>query len=119
MKKIWLIALMLAVPALSQSKSENKPLPQDAQIKLLKGQRQLQQLQAQMADMQRQYKEAVKQAHDLQVQMNDDCGVAAKASNVDLTKYTCDMDSLTFAPRPEPKPAEPKTAEAVKPLAQK
>lgn len=114
MKKLWLIALMLAVPALSQSNSENKPLPQETQIKLLKSQRQLQQIQLQMGDLQRQYKEAVKQANDLQVQMNDECGAAAKQSNVDLAKYTCDMDSLTFAPRPEKKPEA-----AAKPVAQK
>jgi len=101
MKKLFLIAILFTIPALAQSSSENKPLPQDTQIKLLKAQRQLEQIQLKVDDLERQYKEALKQANDLKIEMNDDCTAAAKQSNVDLTKFTCDLDSLTFAPRPE------------------
>ncbi len=114
MKKLWLVALLLAVPAMSQSKDDNKPLPQDTQIKLLKTQRQLQQIQVQINGLERQYKEAVKQSTDLQTEMNSDCATAAKTANVDLSKFTCDLDSLTFAPRPEPK-----TPDTGKPVAAK
>lgn len=114
MKKLMLITLMLAIPALAQSNSADKPLPQDTQIKLLKAQRQLHDLQAQMNDLQHQYKDVVKQSNDLQTEMNDDCGAAAKAANVDLTKYTCNLDSLTFTARPAPKPAVASTTEPAK-----
>ena len=40
--------------------------------------------------------------------MGNDCAAAAKASNVDLSKFTCDLDTLTFAPRPEDKKAAEK-----------
>ena len=104
-----LIAALLAIPAFAADNPAtlNKPLPQDAQIKLLKAQRQLQQLQMQMSNLQRQYDDAVKQAKELQTQMGSDCAEAAKQSSVDLSKFTCDLDTLTFTPRPE----EKKTAE--------
>jgi hypothetical protein len=56
----------------------------------------------------------VKQSSDLQTEMNSDCAAAAKAVNVDLTKFTCNLDSLTFVARPEPK-----TTDAIKPVAAK
>jgi hypothetical protein len=111
-----MIAILLALPALAadDSAKTNKPLPQDAQIKLLKAQRQFQQLQMQMSNLQRQYDQAVKDAKDLQTQMVNDCAAAAKESSVDLNKFTCDLDSLTFVPKAEEKKAEEKKAEEKK-----
>ena len=89
MKKIFLLSILLAVPALAadDAAKANKPLPQDAQIKLLKSQRQFQQVQMQMTNLQRQYDQAVKDAKDLQSQMAGDCAAAAKEANVDLSKF--------------------------------
>ncbi len=113
MKKILLVTLLLAFPALAadDAAKANKPLPQDSQIKLLKAQRQFQQLQMQMSNLQRQFDQAVKDGKDLQTQMANDCTAAAKESNVDLNKFTCDLDSLTFVPKAEEKKAEEKKAE--------
>ena len=54
-----------------------------------------------MSDLQR-------QARELQVAMENECVTAAKASNVDLTKFNCDVDKLTFVPKPEKKPEDTK-----------
>jgi hypothetical protein len=98
--------ILLTIPVLAAD--ENKPLPQDAQIKLLKGQRQAQRIQLQMADLQRQYDQAVKDLKAVQAEMESDCAAAAKEANVDLSKYTCDLDKLAFVPRPEKKEAPEK-----------
>jgi hypothetical protein len=115
-KKILLLTILLAFPALAvdDAPKANKALPQDAQIKLLKTQRQFQQLQMQMSNLQRQYDQAVKDAKDLQTEMANDCTAAAKQSNVDLSKFTCDLDSLTFVARAEDKKAEEKKPEEKK-----
>ena len=116
MKKILLVTILLALPSLAADNAakNNKPLPQDAQINLLKAQRQFQQVQMQMSNLQRQYDQAVKDAKDLQTQMANDCAAAAKEANVDLGKFTCDMDSLTFVARAEDKKAEEKKPEEKK-----
>src|SRR5919108_2237633 len=113
MTKILMINILLALPALAadDTTKTSKPLPQDAQIKLLKAQRQFQQVQMQMSSLQRQYDQAMKDAKDLQTEMASDCAAAAKQSSVDLSKFTCDLDSLTFVPRAEDKKAEEKKAE--------
>ena len=111
MKKLLLVTILLVLPALAadDAAKANKPLPQDSQIKLLRAQRQFQQLQMQMSNLQRQYDQAVKDAKDLQTEMANDCTASAKEANVDLTKFTCDLDTLTFVPRAEEKkPAEKK-----------
>jgi len=61
----------------------------------------LQDIQIQMTDLQR-------QARELQVAMENECVAAAKASNVDLAKFNCDVDKLTFVPKPEKKPEDTK-----------
>jgi len=91
-KKFVLGLMLLAIPVLAAD--DNKPLPQDSQVKILKAERQLQQIQVQMSDLQR-------QARQLQVYMENECVAAAKASNVDLAKFNCDVDKLTFVPKPE------------------
>jgi phage host-nuclease inhibitor protein Gam len=105
-KRVILAAILLAIPALAAD--TNQPLPQETQLKLLKAQRQMQQIRSQMGDLQRQYDQAVTEAKDLQAQMGNDCAAAAKAANVDLSKFTCDLDTLTFAPRSEDKKAAEK-----------
>lgn len=40
--------------------------------------------------------------------MGSDCAEAAKQSSVDLNKFTCDLDSLTFTPKTEEKKATEK-----------
>ncbi|HXW17326.1 MAG TPA: hypothetical protein VEJ39_03440, partial [Candidatus Acidoferrales bacterium] len=52
MKKILLGVILLAMPVLAAD--DNKPLPEDSQIKILKAVRELQTLQMQMSDLQRQ-----------------------------------------------------------------
>ena len=99
MKRILLGVILLAIPVLAAD--DNKPLPQESQVKILKAVRTLQQLQMQMSDLQR-------QARELQVYMENECITAAKASNVDLTKFNCDVDKLTFVPKPDKKAEEKK-----------
>jgi hypothetical protein len=43
--------------------------------------------------------------------MAGDCAAAAKEANVDLSKFTCDLESLTFVTRAEEKKAEDKKPE--------
>jgi len=93
-KKFVFGLILLAIPVLAAD--DNKPLPQDTQVKILKATRQLQQIQMQMSDLQQ-------QARQLQIYMENECVAAAKASNVDLTKFNCDVDKLTFVPKPEKK----------------
>ena len=100
MKRILLSVILLAIPLAAQ---DDKPLPQDSQVKILKAVRTLQQLQMQMSDLQT-------QARQLQIYMENECVTAAKASNVDLTKFNCDVDKLTFVPKP-PKKADEKKDE--------
>jgi hypothetical protein len=84
MKNIFFATLLLAtIPAMAAD--DPKPLPQDTQVKMLKSQRQMQQIQIELIN--------------LQAQMENDCVAAAKESNVDLAKFTCDMDKLAFAPK--------------------
>ena len=107
MKRIALAVIFIALPAMAADEmAKTKPLPQDSQIKLLKAQRQFQQLQMQVSSLQRQYEQAVKDARDIQSQMANDCASAAKQSNVDLSKFTCDLDTLSFVPRAEEKKPE-------------
>jgi hypothetical protein len=96
-----LAALLLALPLVAAD--DNKPFSPEMQIKLLKAQRQIQASQLQMADLQRQYEQAAALIKQLQAEMEGDCATAAKAANVDLTKYTCDLDKLVFLPRPDKK----------------
>jgi hypothetical protein len=116
MKRILVVTILLVLPALAadDAAKANKPLPQDVQIKLLKAQRQFQQTQMQMSNLQREFDQTVKNAKDLQAEMANDCAAAAKQSNVDLSKFTCDLDSLTFVPRAEEKKAEEKKPEEKK-----
>jgi hypothetical protein len=59
MKKFMFAAIVLAaMPAMAAD--EAKPLPQDSQVKMLKAERDIQQVQIQMANLQNQYNEAVK-----------------------------------------------------------
>ena len=95
MMKFALVLILLSVPVMAQD--ENKPLPQDSQVKILKAVRQLQQIQMQMSELQQ-------QARQMQIYMENECVAAAKASNVDLAKFNCDVDKLTFVPKPEKKP---------------
>ena len=46
-----------------------------------------------------------------EAEMVNDCASAAKTSNVDLGKFTCDMETLTFVPRVEDKKADEKRPE--------
>ena len=105
MKRALLIAVLLAIPAFAadNANNPNKALPQETQIRLLKGQRQMQQLQMQMSNLQRQYDDAVKQFRDLQGQMGSDCTAAMKDAKLDQEKYTCDLDSLSFVPNTDDK----------------
>ena len=99
MKKLVLGVILLAIPVLGAQ--EDKPLPQESQVKILKAVRTLQQIQMQMSDLQ-------SQARQLQIYMENECVTAAKASNVDLTKFNCDVDKLTFVPKPPKKTDEKK-----------
>jgi hypothetical protein len=99
-KKLVFVFVLLAIPALAAD--DNKPLPEDSQVKILKAVRQLQTIQMQMSELQN-------QARQLQIYMENECVVAAKASSVDLTKFNCDVDKLTFVPKP------PKKEDAKKP----
>jgi len=101
MRKILLVVILLAAPALAAD--DDKPFPPDTQIKFLKTQRQIQQLQLQMSDLQRQFDQATTAIKQLQGQMEADCAAASRAANVDLAKYSCDLDQLMFVPRPEKK----------------
>jgi len=111
-KLMFATILLAAIPAMAAD--EPKPLPQDSQLKMLKAQRDMQQLQLKMTGLQDQYKDAVLAAQQLQAQMENECVVAAKTAGVDLTKYNCDVDKLTFVLKPAPKAAAAQPAAASK-----
>ncbi len=97
MKKLILGMLLLVGPAaLAQG---DKAFSADTQIKMLKTQRQIQQLQIQIADIQRQFDQAQRNIQALQTEMEAECTAAAKTANVDLTKFSCDLDKLAFVPK--------------------
>jgi len=100
-RTILLAILLLASPALAAD--DNKPFSPETQVKLLKAQRQIQHQQIRIADLQRQYDQATATITKLQAEMESECAAAAKASNVDLTKYNCDLDQLMFVPKSEKK----------------
>jgi hypothetical protein len=79
-----------------------KPFPPETQIKLLKAQRDIQAQQIKIADLQRQFDQAAAAIKELQAQMEAECAAAAKAANVDHTKYNCDLDKLAFVPKAAP-----------------
>ena len=105
MSKVLLATVVFLLPAFPAE--EPKPLPKDTQLSLLKAERQLKQLQTQLVELHRQFDQAQNAVRQLQVQMEADCVTAAKAASVDLTKFSCDLDTLTFAPRVTPAPAAP------------
>src|SRR5260370_1124645 len=106
-KTLTLAAFMLATVTLSAQ--DGKPFSPDTQIKFLKSQRQIQQVQIQMADLQRQFDQLANSVKLLQTQMESDCVAAAAEAKVDLTKFTCDVDKLAFVPK-VPAPAVPPAA---------
>jgi hypothetical protein len=109
-KALFATILLAAIPAMAAD--EPKAMPQDSQVKMLKAQRDMQALQMKMSGLQDQFKEAMNTAKQLQMEMENECVVAAKSAGVDLTKYNCDVDKLTFVLKPEPKAAaaQPVTA---------
>ena len=84
-----------------------KPLPKDTQISLLKAERQLKQLQTQLTDLQRQYEATMVTVRQVQTQMQKDCATAAAEAKIDLGKFTCDLETLSFAPKPSAPPPTP------------
>jgi molecular chaperone GrpE (heat shock protein) len=89
--------MLLAIPAMATD--EDKPLPQESQVKMLKAQREIQAEQARMADLQKQFDTMQENLKKLHAYMENECTAAAKKENVDLTKYNCDVDTLKFVPK--------------------
>jgi hypothetical protein len=99
-KKLLLVTVLLAIPVMAAD--DEKPLPQDSQVKMLKAEREIQAEQAKMADLQKQFDLLKANLKTLQTYMENECSAAAKKENVDLTKYSCDVDKLTFVLKPPP-----------------
>jgi hypothetical protein len=115
-KALFATILLAAIPVMAAD--EPKAMPQDSQVKMLKAQRDMQQLQIKMTGLQDQYKDALNTAKQLQMEMENECVIAAKTAGVDLTKYNCDIDKLTFVLKPEPKAAAAQPVTAVPATAQ-
>ena len=97
MKNLLLVSMLVAIPLMAAD--DNKPLPQDSQIKMLKAEREIQAEQAKMTELQKEFDTLKKNLKDLQTYMENECSAAAKKENVDLTKYSCDVDKLAFVPK--------------------
>ena len=108
MKKLILITILFATPLLG---ADDKPLPEENQVKMLKAQREIQAEQAKMAEMQKQYEVLQKNLKELRTFMENECVAAAKKANVDLTKYSCDVDKLTFVLKADKKEADKNAVE--------
>jgi len=103
MKRVVFAALVLA--ATGAVAQDSKPFTPETQIKFLKAQRDMQTLQLKIADLQRQFDQAAAAIKEVQAQLEADCATAAKAAEVDLTRYNCDLDKLAFVPKPAAPPA--------------
>ena len=108
MKKLILITILFATPLLG---ADDKPLPEENQVTMLKAQREIQAEQAKMAEMQKQYEVLQKNLKELRTFMENECVAAAKKANVDLTKYSCDVDKLTFVLKADKKEADKNAVE--------
>ncbi|HVN84269.1 MAG TPA: hypothetical protein VMW17_05430 [Candidatus Binatia bacterium] len=107
MKTCLLAILLIAAPVLAID--DSIPFTQETQLKLLKTLRQFQDQQLKIKDLQRQFDQASLVVRQIQDQLEADCAAAAKDAKVDLTKYNCDLDKLSFVPKPAPhKPDAPK-----------
>jgi hypothetical protein len=95
----------LALAATAAAAQESKPFAPETQITFLKAQRDMQTLQLKIADLQRQFDQAAAAIKELQGRLEAECATAAKAANVDLTRYNCDLDKLAFVPKPAAPPA--------------
>jgi septal ring factor EnvC (AmiA/AmiB activator) len=107
-KKLFLVTILFATPLLG---ADEKPLPQENQVKMLKAQREIQAEQAKMGEMQKEYEVLQKNLKELRTFMENECVAAAKKENVDLTKYSCDVDKLTFVLKTDKKEADKKPVE--------
>jgi septal ring factor EnvC (AmiA/AmiB activator) len=96
-RKLLLITLLFAIPVIAAQ--EDKPLPQESQIKMLKAQREIQAEEAKMTELQKEFDTLKKNLKDLQTYMENECTAAAKKENIDLKKYSCDVDKFTFVPK--------------------
>ena len=104
MKKLLLATMLFAIPVVAPAMAvaDDKPLPQESQVKMLKAEREIQAEQAKIAELQKQFETLKANLKTLQTYMQNECTAAAKKENVDLTKYSCDVDKLTFVPKPPP-----------------
>jgi hypothetical protein len=59
-----------------------------------------------MADLQKEFDTLRKNLKELRTYMENECIAAAKKENVDLKKYSCDVDKLSFALKTDKKDAD-------------
>jgi septal ring factor EnvC (AmiA/AmiB activator) len=105
-KKLLLVSVLVAIPVMAAD--DSKPLPQESQVKMLKAEREIQAEQAKMTELQKEFDTLKKNLKDLQTYMENECTAAAKKENVDLKKYSCDVDKLAFVPKTDAKKDEKK-----------
>lgn len=106
MKKLIFAALLIAIPVLAAE--DPKPLPPEAQIKLLKTQRSMQSLQMEMTQLQLQFDKDTAAMKQFQADLLSDCTAATKAANLDPEKFTCDLNAMTIVAKPaQTPPARP------------
>jgi septal ring factor EnvC (AmiA/AmiB activator) len=99
-KRLLLVSMLVAMPLMAAD--DSKPLPQDSQVKMLKAEREIQAEQAKMTELQKEFDTLKKNLKDLQTYMENECVAAAKKENIDLKKYSCDVDKLAFVPKTAP-----------------
>jgi len=68
-KKLILAAVLLAIPVMA---ADDKPLPQDSQVKMLKAEREIQAEQAKIADLQKQFETLKANLKQLQTYMENE-----------------------------------------------
>jgi hypothetical protein len=74
---------------------DNKPLPPESQIKMLKAEREIQAEQAKMTELQKEFDTSKKILKDLRTYMENECSAAAKKENVVLAKQaSLDVGSI-------------------------
>ena len=105
--KYLFVALPLLSGAVLAAEEGTKPFPPDTQIRFLKLQRDFQQKQINAATLQRQFDQAIAEIGKVQAQLEAECEISAKAANVDLAKFSCNLDKLAFVPKPAEAPKPP------------
>jgi F0F1-type ATP synthase membrane subunit b/b' len=115
------VAIFLGVVLVALHGDDKKEVPQADQVKILKAQHavdeieskkaqlalQFTQLNNQLQDLRQQYSALEQPGRDAQKSLDDAIQATAKTMGIDMAKFTFDRKDLVFVPNPPPAPPAP------------